>query len=53
MVVETAAVLADIKNLRLAELEVILLENTKELYPRLAIEPLHRATGIVLPAKGN
>lgn len=34
MVIETAKVLANIKNLQLNELETILLENTKRLYPK-------------------
>ena len=34
MVIETAKVLAHIKNLQLNELETILLENTKKLYPK-------------------
>ena len=34
MVIETAKVLAQIKNLKLSELETILLENTKRLYPK-------------------
>ena len=37
MVVETARVLADIKNLQLNDLEIILAENTKKLYPKLVI----------------
>jgi TatD DNase family protein len=37
MVVETAAALADVKNLRLDDLENILLENTKRLYPKLTV----------------
>lgn len=35
MVVETARVLADIKNLQLDELETILMENVKNLYPKI------------------
>ena len=34
MVIETAKVLAQIKNLQLSELETILFENTKRLYPK-------------------
>ena len=34
MIIETAKVLAAIKNLQLSELETILLENTKRLYPK-------------------
>lgn len=34
MIIETAKVLATIKNLQLSELETILLENTKRLYPK-------------------
>ncbi|MBQ4070670.1 MAG: TatD family hydrolase [Alphaproteobacteria bacterium] len=34
MVIETAKVLADIKNLQLDELETILMQNTKSLYPK-------------------
>lgn len=37
MVVETARVLADIKNLQLDELKHILYENTKKLYPKMTI----------------
>lgn len=37
MVVETARVLADIKNLQLDELETILMENVKKLYPKTQI----------------
>ncbi|MDR0726620.1 MAG: TatD family hydrolase [Rickettsiales bacterium] len=37
MVVETAVALANIKNLHLDELEDILFENTKRLYPRIKI----------------
>lgn len=37
MLVETARVLADIKNLQLNDLEIILAENTKKLYPKLVI----------------
>ena len=35
MVVETAKVLAQIKNLQIEELEKILLKNTKKLYPKM------------------
>ncbi len=35
MVIETARVLADIKNLHLDELETILVENVKKLYPKI------------------
>ncbi len=35
MVVETARVLADIKNLHLKDLEFILMENVKKLYPKI------------------
>jgi Tat protein secretion system quality control protein TatD with DNase activity len=38
MVVETAAVLADIKNLHLDELKVILMENTKQLYKKIKLD---------------
>ena len=34
MIIETAKVLAEIKNLQLGELEIILEENTKKLYPK-------------------
>lgn len=34
MIIETAKILATIKNLQLSELETILLENTKRLYPK-------------------
>lgn len=37
MVVDTARVLADIKGLQLGELETILSENTKKLYPKMKI----------------
>ena len=37
MVVETAKVLAQIKNLDLSDLENILLENTKKLYPKMKL----------------
>ena len=37
MVIETAKVLANIKNLQLDELEEILLNNTKTLYPKITI----------------
>jgi TatD DNase family protein len=37
MVVETAVTLANIKNLQLDELEIMLAENTKKLYPRIKI----------------
>ncbi len=37
MVIETAQVLANIKNLQLSELENILLENTKRLYSRIKL----------------
>ncbi len=37
MVVETAKVLANIKNLQLSELEAILLQNTKHLYSRIKL----------------
>lgn len=37
MVVDTARVLADIKGLQLDELETILVENTKKLYPKMKI----------------
>ena len=38
MVIETAKVLANIKNLQLDELETILLENTKALYPKCNVK---------------
>lgn len=37
MVIETARVLAQIKNLQIEDLENILLENTKKLYPRIKL----------------
>ena len=37
MVVETAKVLADIKNLQLDELETILMQNVKQLYPKIEL----------------
>ena len=37
MVIETARVLADIKNLQLNDLEIILTENVKKLYPKIEI----------------
>ena len=37
MVIETAKVLAQIKNLQIEDLENILLENTKKLYPRIKL----------------
>lgn len=41
MVVEVAKVLADIKNLQLDELEIILEQNTKRLYPKLITNTNH------------
>ncbi|MBR3510472.1 MAG: TatD family hydrolase [Alphaproteobacteria bacterium] len=38
MVIETAKVLAQIKNLQIAELETILFENTKRLYPKCHVK---------------
>ena len=37
MIIETAKILAQIKNLKLDELENILFENTKRLYPKIKI----------------
>ena len=37
MVIETARVLADIKNLQLDELETILMQNVKQLYPKIEL----------------
>ena len=37
-VVETAKVLAQIKNLQIDELEIILANNTKQLYPKIKIK---------------
>lgn len=37
MVVETAKVLAQIKNLQLNDLAIILTENTKKLYPKISL----------------
>ena len=37
MVIETAKVLADIKNLQLDELETILMQNVKQLYPKIEL----------------
>ena len=37
MVIETARVLAGIKNLQIEDLENILFENTKKLYPKIKL----------------
>ena len=37
MVIETARVLAQIKNLQIEDLENILFENTKKLYPKIKL----------------